>query len=112
MPDSCRGAAAEREFAVTSASNCPKFNRRGVNSSPPAPLWDMNFTPNTDHTAVTIAVIDDDEITRSFLADNLTADGYQVLEAGMLSAAHRLTSSRFIDLAIVDLGLPDGDGLE
>ena len=72
----------------------------------------MNCNSNTDHAAVTIVVIDDDEAARSFLADNLTADGYQVLEAGTLTAAHRLVATRFVDLAIVDLGLPDGDGLE
>jgi len=72
----------------------------------------MNRNSNTDHAAVTIVVVDDDEVARSFLADNLTADGYQVLEAGTLAAAHRLAATRFVDLAIVDLGLPDGDGLE
>jgi len=72
----------------------------------------MNCISNTDHAAVTIVVVDDDEIARSFLADNLTADGYQVLEAGTLTAAHRLVATRFVDLAIVDLALPDGDGLE
>ena len=71
----------------------------------------MNCNSNTDHAGVTIVVVDDDEIARSFLADNLTADGYQVLEAGTLMAAHRLAATRFVDLAIVDLGLPDGDGL-
>lgn len=72
----------------------------------------MNCNSDADRAAVTIVLVDDDRATRSFLADNLTADGYQVLEASTLTAAHRLVTTRFVDLAIVDLGLPDGDGLE
>lgn len=47
-----------------------------------------------------------------FLADNLAADGYDVLEAECVSDAQRLMESSFPDLAIIDLGLPDADGLE
>lgn len=60
----------------------------------------------------TILVVDDDRGSRAFLADNLTADGYEVLEAGTMAAAQRLLSTSSLDLAIVDLGLPDGDGLD
>jgi DNA-binding response OmpR family regulator len=63
-------------------------------------------------TSQTILVVDDDRSSRAFLADNLTADGYEVLEAGTMAAAQRLLASSALDLAIVDLGLPDGDGLE
>ena len=48
----------------------------------------------------------------TFLADNLSADGYELLEAACVEDAERLIETRFPDLAIVDLGLPDGDGLE
>lgn len=60
----------------------------------------------------TILVVEDHRITRTFLADNLSADGYDVLEAEDVSDAGRLLESAFPDLAIIDLGLPDGDGLE
>jgi DNA-binding response OmpR family regulator len=66
----------------------------------------MTHTGNT-----TILVVDDDRSSRAFLADNLTADGYEVLEAATMAAAQRLLSTSSLDLAIVDLGLPDGDGL-
>ena len=62
--------------------------------------------------SATILVVEDHETTRRFLADNLSADGYEVIEAEQLSAARRLLESAFPDLAILDLGLPDGDGLE
>lgn len=60
----------------------------------------------------TILVVDEDQTSRTFLADNLTADGYEVLEAATLASASRLLSTSLLDLAIIDPGLPDGDGLE
>jgi DNA-binding response OmpR family regulator len=62
--------------------------------------------------AATILIIEDHGPTLRFLADNLSADGYSVLEAGCVSEARRLLEKAFPDLAIVDLGLPDADGLE
>src|SRR5579884_1123859 len=59
-----------------------------------------------------ILVVEDDALTRTFLADNLTADGYNLLEAGSASDGARLLQSAFPDVGIVDLGLPDGDGLD
>jgi DNA-binding response OmpR family regulator len=60
----------------------------------------------------TILVVEDDRASRTFLADNLTADGYDVLEAATARDAMEPLGTRFPDLAIVDLGLPDADGLE
>jgi DNA-binding response OmpR family regulator len=62
--------------------------------------------------AATILVVEDHGPTRSFLADNLSADGYELLEAGSAAEAQRLMETKFPDLAIIDLGLPDRDGLE
>lgn len=59
-----------------------------------------------------ILVVEDDEPTRTFLADNLTADGYDLLVAATLSEALRALEYHRVDLAVVDLGLPDGSGLE
>lgn len=60
----------------------------------------------------TILVVEDHTATRRFLADNLAADGYEPVEAGSVGDAMRLIVSRYPDLGIVDLGLPDEDGLE
>jgi DNA-binding response OmpR family regulator len=60
----------------------------------------------------TILVVEDDHATRIFLADNLTADGFELLEAGSAAQAERLIEANSPALAIVDLGLPDRDGLE
>lgn len=60
----------------------------------------------------TILVVEDHPTTRTFLADNLSADGYEVVEAEGVWEARGLLETSFPDLAIIDLGLPDGDGLE
>ncbi len=60
----------------------------------------------------TILVVEDHRTTRTFLADNLCADGYDVIEAEGAADARDLLQGAFPDLAIVDLGLPDGDGLD
>ena len=64
------------------------------------------------HDAATILIVEDDEPVRTFLADNLTADGHEVLLAGTVHDALRELEYRRPDLALVDLGLPDGSGLE
>jgi DNA-binding response OmpR family regulator len=65
-----------------------------------------------DDQPATILVVEDHQPTRTFLADNLTADGYDILEADSAANGERLIETRCPDLAIVDLGLPDRDGLE
>lgn len=60
----------------------------------------------------TILVVEDHHTTCTFLADNLTADGYEVLVADCGRDAWRAMCTKFPDLALLDLGLPDGDGLE
>jgi DNA-binding response OmpR family regulator len=62
--------------------------------------------------AATILLIEDHRTTRRFLADNLAADGYEILEAECAEDAERMIASEFPDVAILDLGLPDRDGLE
>ena len=59
-----------------------------------------------------ILVVEDDEATRTFLADNLTADGYELHVADTARDALRLLEHKRPDLALVDIGLPDGSGLD
>ncbi|HWE33982.1 MAG TPA: response regulator transcription factor [Solirubrobacteraceae bacterium] len=63
-------------------------------------------------TPATILLVEDHRATRTFLADNLTVDGYELLEADTAADGERMLATRFPDLAIIDLGLPDRDGLE
>jgi DNA-binding response OmpR family regulator len=66
----------------------------------------------TDDDAATILLVEDDDATRTFLADNLSADGYDLLVADCASDGLRLLERKFPDLALVDLGLPDASGYE
>ena len=59
-----------------------------------------------------ILVVDDERAIRRFLGLALEAHGYRVLEASTGKQAIRLTSSDRPDLLILDLGLPDMDGME
>jgi DNA-binding response OmpR family regulator len=63
-------------------------------------------------TPATILLVEDHRATRTFLADNLAADGFEPLEAACAAEGRRLIESQYPDLAIIDLGLPDRDGLE
>jgi DNA-binding response OmpR family regulator len=60
----------------------------------------------------TLLLVEDDRVVRTFLADNLSADGYELVLAGTLREALRALERHRPDLAVVDLGLPDGSGLE
>lgn len=62
--------------------------------------------------SATILVVEDDDATRTFLADNLTADGFELLVAGSAKDGLRLLETKYPDLAVIDVGLPDGSGLE
>jgi DNA-binding response OmpR family regulator len=66
----------------------------------------------SDAPTATILLVEDDQPTRTFLADNLCADGYEPLIAGTAREGMTLIETRFPDLAILDLGLPDASGLE
>lgn len=79
---------------------------RGASSKPAQP------TANVTDERSTILVIEDDAATRTFLADNLTADGYELVVADCARDGERLLESKFPDLAVIDLNLPDRCGLE
>jgi len=58
-----------------------------------------------------ILIIDDDTAFRTTLAETLDDLGYAVRQAGSCAAGLRCLADGGIDLAIVDLRLPDDDGL-
>jgi DNA-binding response OmpR family regulator len=59
-----------------------------------------------------LLLVEDDAVLRTFLADNLTADGFEVVVAETLREGLRALEYKQPDLVLVDLGLPDGSGLE
>jgi len=60
----------------------------------------------------TLLLVEDDADLRDFLADNLVADGYEVLLAESVKDGLRHLEYATPDLAVVDVGLPDASGLE
>jgi CheY-like chemotaxis protein len=59
-----------------------------------------------------ILVVDDDALLRGAIRVVLESAGYEVIEAGDGSAALRLYREQAVDLLLVDLFIPEPDGLE
>lgn len=58
-----------------------------------------------------VLLVEDDDSTRSLVAANLEAHGYQVRVAGSAADAVRSWDGQRPDLVVLDLGLPDADGM-
>lgn len=67
---------------------------------------------NMPPTQALILLIDDEAPIRRFLHASLAEEGYRLLEAETGKQALRLAAQQPPDLVILDLGLPDVDGLE
>ncbi|HEY7311596.1 MAG TPA: response regulator [Gemmataceae bacterium] len=63
-------------------------------------------------TGSTILLVDDDEVLNQVLRRVLTRDGYHVVEAGSVAQALERAREERPSLGLVDLRLPDGDGVE
>jgi two-component system KDP operon response regulator KdpE len=63
-------------------------------------------------TGETILVIEDEAPMRRFLCSALTSHGFRVAEAGTIALAERLATEARPAAVLLDLGMPDGDGLE
>src|SRR5215207_3421053 len=59
-----------------------------------------------------VLVVEDDEATAGFVADNLAADGFRVAVAGGVGEGLRAIEVRRPSLVVLDLLLEDGNGLE
>lgn len=66
-------------------------------AAPPAPL---------------VLVVDDEPQLRRFLRATLPAHGYRLVEAGTATQGLQEAATRSPDLILLDLGLPDLDGVE
>ena len=56
-------------------------------------------------------VVEDEPQMRRFLRASLTSHGYQLCEANTAAEAVALATSRGPELVLMDLGLPDEDGI-
>jgi two-component system nitrogen regulation response regulator GlnG len=59
-----------------------------------------------------VLIVDDEPTLRACLARYLEGCGASVAQAGSLAEARALLAARGFDALIVDVGLPDGDGLD
>ena len=63
------------------------------------------------HLADTILVIEDEAAMRRFLRAALTSHGFRVEEAPTLATAEQVATQSRPGVVLLDLGMPDGDGL-
>ena len=59
-----------------------------------------------------VLLVEDDRSIRRFLRASLETEGWRVFEAETVKDGLAEAAARKPDLVIVDLGLPDGDGVE
>jgi len=59
----------------------------------------------------TVLTIDDDDMIRSFFGNILEEEGYEVLSAATGAEGERLLRQKPVDIVLLDLRLPDVDGL-
>src|SRR5262245_20803202 len=63
------------------------------------------------HEGDSVLVVEDEPQMRKFIRASLSSHGYRVIEAERGSEALMLCSSHNPQLVLLDLGLPDGDGI-
>jgi DNA-binding NtrC family response regulator len=59
-----------------------------------------------------ILIVDDEVDVRILFAEILSEDGYYVTGVGTVREARRELCDRIFEVVVVDLSLPDGDGIE
>jgi two-component system, OmpR family, KDP operon response regulator KdpE len=59
-----------------------------------------------------VLVVEDEPPLRRFLRAALGSHGYRLVEAGTVREAEQLATSHNPDVYLLDLGLPDGDGVD
>jgi two-component system KDP operon response regulator KdpE len=59
-----------------------------------------------------VLLVEDEPPLRRFLRAALTARGFRLVEAETVAAAQIAATSQSPDLILLDLGLPDGDGID
>jgi two-component system, OmpR family, KDP operon response regulator KdpE len=60
----------------------------------------------------TVLVVEDDPQMRRYLRTTLAGHGFRVVEAANLADGGQRAAEEVPDVVLLDLGLPDGDGLE
>jgi two-component system KDP operon response regulator KdpE len=72
----------------------------------------MSVAPNGDAHEPLVLVVEDESAVLRFLRATLATHGHRLIEAGSGAEALRMASQHVPDVVLLDLGLPDMDGLE
>src|SRR5439155_3080203 len=73
----------------------------------------MSASPNPSHAmSARLLLIDDDTRLASMVGDYLRGAGFEVETAGSLAAGRERLAADNFDALVLDLMLPDGDGLD
>src|SRR5262249_351173 len=106
----CRGDGRARD----GSSERPRRPRdRSGSPGRPGSVGDTRMTPSVvPSPGATVLVVEDDEETRGALVRELTARGYRIVEAPDGGTALARWGARRPDVVLLDLGLPDIDGLQ
>jgi two-component system KDP operon response regulator KdpE len=72
----------------------------------------VSYLSEREERVINVLIIEDEHAIRRFLRTALEADGMRVFEAETLQRGLIEAATRKPDLVILDLGLPDGDGIE
>lgn len=59
-----------------------------------------------------VLVVEDDKEIRAFIRSSLSIEGFEVQTAVSVSEARAMLHNDLPDVMVLDLGLPDGDGIE
>jgi CheY-like chemotaxis protein len=60
----------------------------------------------------TVLVVEDHELNRQLLTMLVAGEGHDVLEAGSVAEVHEQLAGAVPDVILMDVHLPDGDGLD
>jgi CheY-like chemotaxis protein len=60
----------------------------------------------------TVLVVEDHDLNRQLLVMLVEADGHSVIEAATVADVHRRLADVVPDVILMDVNLPDGDGLD
>jgi CheY-like chemotaxis protein/nitrogen-specific signal transduction histidine kinase len=104
--DSREGVGTRVSFTLpelSEAEAAPAETRRPVPEAPPAEPLDKAWR---------VMIVEDDEASRYGLKSVLESEGYSVVEAASLAEAEQKSRQQHLDVAILDITLPDGDGAE
>lgn len=109
--------ATDTLIGVSSTTHAPR-PRYGIGDGPHLARDAISTTPTTPAPggargeARRILIVEDEERIASFVEKGLRANGFATTVVGHGIRALALTSDHSFDLVILDLGLPDLDGLE